>query len=219
MQSAAIAQTNFMGGVHFNVGFPTGELKEQIDRNAYGVEGQIFYAPNRSPFAVGLEFDYMNYGNESRREPFSTTIPDVTVEVQTSNNIVQGFLIFRGHLPEGPIQPYGDVLVGFNYLFTETKIKDADDPSEEVASSTNRDDAAFAYGFGGGAMISVYTGKVENGHPLQVLIDGGARYILGQEAEYLKEGSIRRENGTVEYDLIKSKTDMVKLHIGVVIRF
>ena len=37
MCSASAAETNFMGGVHFNVGFPQGDLKDQIDRNAYGI--------------------------------------------------------------------------------------------------------------------------------------------------------------------------------------
>ena len=214
------AQTNFMGGIHFNGGYPQGDMKDQIDRNAYGIGGQIFYAPHKSPLAIGFEFGYMNYGSESRKEPFSTTIPDVTVDVQTTNNIVQGFLVLRGQMPEGPIQLYGDALIGFNYLFTETKITD-DGSSEEVASTTNRDDAAFAYGVGGGLMVPVFTrkGGAREGHPLQVLIDGGVRYVFGDEAEYLKEGSIRRENGAVIYDPIKSKTDMMRLHIGVMVRF
>jgi hypothetical protein len=217
--SAASAHTGFSAGLSFDVGFPQGELRDQIERNAYGIGGQVFYSPRQGPLAVGFELGWMNYGNESRREPFSSTIPDVTVEVETSNNIVQAFLILRGQLPKGPIQPYGDALIGFNYLFTETTIKDADDPSEEVASSTNRDDAAFAYGFGGGVMVSVYDGMIDSVHSIQVLLDGGIRYVLGQEAEYLKEGSIRRENGTVEYDMIKSRTDMLRLHVGVAIRF
>ena len=214
-----LAQTNFSGGLHFNVGFPQGELEEQLERNAYGVGGQIFYSRQRNPLALGLELGWMNYGNESRREPFSTTIPDVTVEVVTTNNIVQGFFVLRAGLPQGPIQPYGDALIGFNYLFTETTIKDADDPSEEVASSYNRTDAAFAYGFGGGVMISVYTGTSNSGHPFQILLDGGLRYVLGGEAEYLKEGSIRRVGGAVEYDFIKSRTDILRLHVGVMARF
>jgi hypothetical protein len=216
---AATAQTNFSGGLHFNVGFPEGELKEQIDRNAYGLGGQFFFSPQKSLFAIGAEVGWMNYGQESRREPFSTTIPDVTVKVTTSNNIVQAFLILRAGMPIGPIRPYGDGLVGLNYLFTETKITDADDESEEVASSVNLDDAALAYGFGGGVMVLVYSGKADNERPFEVLIDIGVRYVLGNEAQYLKEGSIRREGGRVEYDLLESKTDMVRLHIGVMGRF
>lgn len=214
----ATAQTNFAGGLYFNAGFPQGDFKDQIDRNAYGLSGQFFYSPSKSPLAIGAEIGWMNYGNETRREPFSSTIPEVTVEVTTSNNIVQGFFVLRGQTPGGPIRLYGDALLGFNYLFTETKIKDVDG-GEDVASSTNQDDAVFAYGFGGGVQVPVYSSLVKNKKPLVVLIDGGLRYIFGGEAEYLKEGSIGRENGEVTYDLIKSKTDMLRLHIGVLIRF
>ena len=87
------AQMDFSGSLHFAAGFPRGDFKDNIERNAYGVDGQAFYAPEESPFAIGLELAYMNYGNESRREPFSTTIPDVTVNVETSNNIIQGFIV------------------------------------------------------------------------------------------------------------------------------
>jgi len=164
-------------------------------------------------------FSLQNYGNESRREPFSTTIPDVTVEVTTSNNIVQGFFILRGQMPTGPIRLYGDGLIGFNYLFTETKISDSDEPSEDIVSTTNQDDAVFAYGLGGGVMVPVYTKPAEKGKPIEVLIDGGLRYVLGGEAQYLKEGSIKRDGGQVTFDLIESKTEMLRLHIGVMVRF
>jgi len=45
------------------------------------------------------------------------------------------------------------------------------------------------------------------------------RYIIGGEAEYLKKGSIRRENSKVSYDIIKSKTDLLTAQIGVALEF
>lgn len=214
-------KTNFAGGVHFSLGIPRGELDDQIGQNAYGLGGQIFYAPQESPLAVGLDIAWMNYGSETRQEPFSSTIPDVTVEVETSNNILQGFLVLRGQMPTGPIRLYADGVVGLNYLFTKTTIQDMGGSSEDIASSTNLDDAAFAYGVGGGIMVPVYSrlGGSESEKPLQVLLDGGVRYVRGGEAEYLKKGSIRRENGQVTFDSIESQTDMLKVHFGAVIRF
>ena len=217
--TTGLAQMDFSGSLHFNAGFPRGDFKDNIERNAYGLDGQIFYSPETSPFAVGLELAYMNYGNESRREPFSTTIPDVTVNVETSNNIVQGFLVLRGGAKSGPIRPYADMLIGLNYLFTETKITDSSHPDDEIASSVNRDDAAFAYGLGGGVMVPVHTSRKQGQAPFQIALDGGLRYIKGNEAQYLKKGSIRRENGRVEFDEERSRTDMLKMHLGVLIRF
>jgi hypothetical protein len=218
LPSVTPAQTKFAGGLYFTAGFPQGDFKDQIDRNAYGLGGQFFYSPQRSPLALGLELSWMNYGNESRLEPFSTTAPDVTVEVQTSNNLIQGFLILRAQMPRGPFRLYSDAVVGLNNLFTETSISDMSGGAD-IASTTNQEDVAFAYGLGGGVLVPIYISKLDIPKPVQVLLDGGLRYLLGGEAEYLKKGSIRREDGNVTYDLIKSKTDMVRLHVGVIVRF
>jgi len=217
---SCFAQTNWLGGIHFNSGLPLGQLDDQIGREAYGLDGQIFYAPDKSPLAIGLDLSWMNYGNESREEPFSSTIPDVTIDVETMNNIVQGLFVLRGQMPRGPIQFYGDALIGFNYLYTETSISGTNQ-SEGVISHTNQDDVAFAYGVGGGVTVPVYTRLklTENKKPLQVAIDGGVRYIRGGEAEYLKKGSIRREDGVVTFDTSTSRTDMVRMHLGVIVRF
>lgn len=213
-----LAKTNFQGGLSFIAGFPQGEFKDNVDQNGFGIGGEFLYSPSTSPLGIGVSFGYMVYGEESRREPFSTTIPDVEVEVKTTNNIVVGHLILRAQVKQGPIRPYLDGLVGFNYLFTETKIEDVDD-DEEIASSTNLDDGVFSYGAGGGVMLRLYSGKTKKGKIWSILIDFGARYILGGEAEYLKEGSIRRVDGEVEFGKIKSKTDLLTTQLGVRVEF
>ena len=115
-----------------------------------------------------------------------------------------------------------DGLFGFSYLFTETKIKDESD-LEEIASSTNFDDFTYSYGAGGGVMIQVFDGTkklpADAGFAPIILIDLRIRYLIGGEAEYLKEGSITRENGQLFYDVSKSDTDLMTLHIGVVLEF
>jgi hypothetical protein len=209
------------GGLHFNSGLSQGDLKEQIGRDATGSAGRFFYSPQRHPLALGLELSWMNYGSETRREPFSTTIPDVTVDVTTSNNIVQTLFVLRGRALRGPIELYGDAVLGFNYMYTETGINGTGISDEDVVRHTNFDDAALAYGGGGGVMVPVFTRKKlsEGQKPLQVLIDGGVRYLKGGEAEYLKKGSIRREGTTVTFDTLKSETDLLKVHVGLVVRF
>jgi hypothetical protein len=209
----AQAATQWQAGLHFLAGLPQGEFDDNLDRNAYGAAGQIFFSPSRSPIAIGLSLGVANYGDENRMEPFSTTIPDVTVDVNTSNNMFQGHLIFRTQYKMGDIRPYADGLVGFNYLWTKTTIDNASN-GEEVASSTNLDDAVFSYGAGGGVMVRVYKSGGNQGQ-FEIMIDLGARYMWGGEAEYLKEGSIRRENGAVVYDITKSKTDILMFQVGV----
>jgi len=44
-------------------------------------------------------------------------------------------------------------------------------------------------------------------------------YLVGSEAEYLKEGSIRRVSGRVVYDINKSQTNLWSIQIGIDFRF
>jgi hypothetical protein len=50
-------------------------------------------------------------------------------------------------------------------------------------------------------------------------LDLKARYLFGSEAEYLKEGSVIVENGRVTYDVSRSKTDLLQIHLGVMAYF
>ena len=81
---------------------------------------------------------------------------------------------------------------------------------------------AFSYGTGGGLMVQVHRAKKkETGKDglQEVLVNFRIRYLFGSESEYLKEGSIRRENGAVIYDLITSRTDMLTFQLGVIFGF
>jgi hypothetical protein len=69
--------------------------------------------------------------------------------------------------------------------------------------------------------VKVY-GRIEDDDNLEiqeVLIDLRLRYLAGSQAEYLKEGSIRREAGRVVYDVRTSKTDLLSVQVGVAVRF
>lgn len=226
----AQAQYKYQAGLSFMLGFPKGEFKDNVNATGIGGGGEFAYSPKSVPLGIGASLGYMVYGKESRREPFSTTIPDVTVEVVTTNSIMVGHLFLRVQNKKGMLQPYMDGLVGFNYLSTDTEIKNINRSDDgEIASSTNLDDAVFSYGIGGGLMMKVYTGNVFKDSTktdregqrkkYSLLIDLRMRYITGGEAEYLKKGSIRRENGKVSYDITKSKTDLLTAQIGVILEF
>lgn len=216
------AQPRFQGGINFEMGFPQGDFESNVDNVGLGMGLDFTVSPKLLPIGIGGSFTFLNYGSDTRREPFSTTIPDVTVKVETQNSILQGFLLLRLQPNSGFVRPYIEGLLGFNYLFTETKIKDEQD-QEEIASSTNFDDFTSSYGAGGGIMIQVFDGTKRMppgmGRAPIVLIDLRVRYLQGGEAEYLKEGSIIRDNGNLLYDVSKSDTDLVTGHIGVVVEF
>ncbi|HDL19501.1 MAG TPA: hypothetical protein ENH29_10635 [Bacteroidetes bacterium] len=218
------AAQNFQGGLNLMLGVPQGEFSDNVDNPGFGIGGMFGVSIPHSPLMVGGDLGFLIYGSETRKEPFSTTIPDVTVNVETSNNIAMGHLLLRLQAPVGAIRPYMDGLIGFNYLFTETKIKDEDYNDDEIASSTNFDDAAFSYGAGGGLQIRVYNGRYKKPKEGEknltgVFIDFRVRYLVGGKAEYLKEGSIARENGRVTHDVTQSKTDLLTYQLGVVFTF
>jgi hypothetical protein len=202
-------------GINFQLGFPQNEFGDNISNTGYGFGIDALWMPKE--FGVGLSVNYLVLGSETRTEPFSTTIPDVQVEVNTTNSILLGHILMRAQYPKGMIRPYIDGLVGLHAFTTTTEIEDLGGFEETVASSTNQDDYTFSYGGGAGIMVRVHQDSEEKIEA--IMIDVGVRYILGGEAKYLKEGSIRRVDGNVEFDELNSKTDIITGHIGVVLRF
>jgi hypothetical protein len=220
MVSAATAQ-QWEGSLSFGVASPQGDFRSIVGKNGYGVTGTIGYGPAENPFMVGVSAGYLVYGSESRKEPFSTTIPDVTVDVNTTNGLVVAQLLLKIQPNQGSFRPYLQGAAGIHYLFTTTEIRSENSfPAEEVASSTNESDVAFAYGGGAGILVTVHRSEDgSEGDLREVLINLGARYMFGGEARYLKEGSIRREGASVIYDTQQSITDLLLFEIGVALRF
>ncbi len=213
----------FNASVNFDVVAPQGEFRDNLDRNGYGGSATAVVQPNPVvPIKFGLEIGFANYGSESRREPFSYTIPDVTVNVRRSNNIFLGHLLLRAQKEFGSVAPYVDGLFGLSYLWTDTTIEGVDE-IEEIASSRNIDDAALSYGYGGGVMFKVWSAKDYKEYipeMLSVYIDLKIRYLYGGEAEYLKKGAVSAgESGKVNYDISESRTDMMLYQIGVAVGF
>jgi hypothetical protein len=212
---SATAQINAEGSLKFTVGLPRAEFADQLDATGFGGNVSAAVGFPGSPLLIGLDAGYMLYGHERRNEAFSTTIPDVTVDVVTDNSLASGHIFLRLKPDLPGIQPYADALFGFKYFFTETRIESENFDQNEITRSTNFDDTAMSYGFGGGVKIKVYSPPGKGG----VFLDLGAKYLMGSEAEYLKEGSIRRENGQVTFDVNNSRTDMLLIQFGVGMSF
>lgn len=209
---------NGEAGLGFAIGAPQGDFDEQVDAG-FGLEGCIGYRFGGGPVMLGAQFTFLQYGNETREEPFSTTIPDVRVDVTTSNNIVLAGMLLRIDPARGVLRPYVDAVAGFSVLFTSTTIKERGS-GDEVANDTNQSDTVWNYGGGGGLKIRVYSREPDEGQdPFAVFVDLGARYMAGGEAEYLKEGSIRHEDSRVVYDLSRSRTDLVIWRVGAAVHF
>jgi len=201
-------------GIDFTTVIPTGEFDRNVRNNGYGVSGNVLFGIRRSPFLVGLDAGVATYGSDEHTEPISTTIPELRVKVRTNNNIVLTHLVFRAQPRTGNVRPYAEGLVGFKYLFTDTSVLN-DSNDEKLPSTKNLSDWTFSYGFGGGVQIRL----ARLGSSGDISLDTKLRYLRGQRAEYLKEGSIRREGGAVFFDVLSSRTDVLLAQIGVTFRF
>lgn len=206
-------------GANFTLGFPMNEFKENVKRTGIGGSAQflLWNPTSQFPYSFGIDAGYINYGSETRREPFSHSIPDVNVDVSRTNNIINFHLLGQIILPSGSIRPYIEFLVGGSYIFTQTQINSSG--SEEVASTTNYDDWAWNYGGGGGFLIRLIPNTILENKIGGIFLDLKVRYLYGTEAQYLKEGSVIVNRGRVFYDVSKSKTDLLTANIGVVIYF
>ena len=219
----SVSAQGLQAAVNFSLGQPQEEFREKVEDWGYGVGGTFAFRPTDGPLLIGVDGAIMNYGNEVRQEPFSYTIPDVTVEVETTNNILLLHALARLQVNRGALRPYMDGFVGIHYLSTETKVRSEDYPDEEpIATSVNHQDLAFSYGLGGGVMLLVH-GKEEASEwgreRGEMLIDFRVRYSLGGEVTYLKKGSITRENGAASIDPLHSRTDLMTYQVGVVFNF
>ena len=71
----------FQSGINFTVLAPQGEFKKNVDNIGGGLSGDFLIRPGNGPIGFGGGFGFAIYGSESRHLPFSTTIPEVEVEV------------------------------------------------------------------------------------------------------------------------------------------
>jgi hypothetical protein len=217
---ATLGGERFQASLNFLMGYPQGDFRMNVDRTFYGLSGEFFYRLPRSPLSVGVTLEYLNYGSESRLEAFSRDIPDVLVDVTTRNGIFSAAALLRLSPVQGSFEPYVEILAGVNYLFTYTSVNDDGDWSEDIATTTNFDDSAFTYGAGAGAVVRALEIRSHQGRSLFSLnMEIGLRYCRGRTAEYLRKGSIRRENGQLQFEPLMSTTDLVKTHLGIVFRF
>jgi hypothetical protein len=152
------------------------------------------------------------------------------VEVQNSYNQLNFMLSARAEpFTSGTVRPYMEALWGTNYFFTQTSIHNRFSSDDEpIASDTNIEDWAMAWGGGAGVQIQIHetesqvfggVGEEMKTVPTKIFLNLGARYMYGNEATYLKEGSVRVSNGQVTYDTSRSKTDMIIYQVGVTVKF
>src|SRR5262249_30262819 len=83
---------------------PRGEFSQNVTNNGYGGGGQVLIRVGSSPFLIGGDLSGVNYGSQSRREPISSTIPNLAVGVTTNNNIFLTHFVLRAQPRSGRVR-------------------------------------------------------------------------------------------------------------------
>ncbi|MBI2840070.1 MAG: hypothetical protein HYX75_17280 [Acidobacteria bacterium] len=193
---------SFEMGTGLLFGLPVGEFHDQLDSRGIGFSFRVGKKIRRSPVSAGMDLSYLLYGSEKWGEPLLNDVPDVAVNVHTTNNILLLHLYVRVEPRHGRIRPFGEGVVGGSYLFTNTGLENPS-TGESFASSINLSDWTSSYGIGGGIRYYLLDGMSAGRArvPFQVVLEARLTYLRGSSAKYLKKGSITRDQGEVFYDV------------------
>lgn len=203
---------SYLGG-EFDVARPQGEFRDFVDGGWGGGVHYLLRADRDGWLGLRVDASLLNYGHERQRVLLSPTVGGrIALDLTTDNNIA---FIGAGPqigLPTGAFRPYVNGFVGVSYIFTESAVRGTSS-SESFASTTNYDDASFAYGGGAGLYIPL---PVRNRHRNPVSIDAGVQYRHDGQADYLVEGSISdNPDGSISFAPIRSQTNLFTFHVGV----
>ena len=209
---------------------PKGEFKDEGVPTGFGLDINGLWYPSKQ-FGLGLNVGISQYGNSERQIPFSYYTDLITITEKTTNDLAYVHLLVRIVPFHGKVRPYFEGLLGMKNLSTTTKVISENCPEEdedtcEIASSTNYSDNAFSYGGGGGLEITLtsFGGDEDSGIKGVLSFFINARYMIGAEAEYLKEGAITfsdPQDGPVQttFDPSTSKTDVLQISLGLNFNF
>lgn len=204
----------FIGGVHFNGGFPVSKLKQEVDKLFFPtLSGIILYEFYNQPFQVGLELGYGVYG--SKLEKRNDLYPGYTSDyrLRRNNNYASGMAVFR-YLPSmsSKLTPFIEIQVGANYLYSKFKIR----PSifeETVEVGKDMEDWSLGYKIGGGIQLPL---PKSNGGKLELRLnyqDGGyMRFLTKGDTQYLPD----KGSGEFEYNPRQSPLQLITASVGIV---
>lgn len=214
------AQQARLGNAEFDLslqlGLPQGPFQDQLESTGFGIKGMAGLHMPRSPLFFGVDFSYLTFGTDSRKEAFNSNIPDVRVQVDNSYNMASGFGLLRLSGQSFTFRPYVEGLFGVNYLYTQSVVRNSGNNDEEIASDINLDDFTPAYGIGAGFQFLVWDGRQVYGTLMYLNMQ--ARYIRGGNAEYVLPGTIDTSGQAAQFDTADSRTDTAYIQIGMSIR-
>jgi len=189
---------------------PAGEFGDNIGLGYGGSAAYLYQLDREGILSLRADLGFVDYGNESKRVPLSSTIGGrIQVKVSTRNYIVPLSIGPQLTWPTGNIRPYVNAGFGGQFFFTQSSI-DGDHESYSAFSTTNQHDQTHAWLAGGGVYIPIHSRKVN------VMLDAGVQYFTGGHAQYLRPGSIvDLPDSQIQINPLESKTEMLVVRLGV----
>jgi opacity protein-like surface antigen len=189
---------------------PVGEFSEYVGTGAGAAAQVLFRVDPAGIFSLRADAGFVNYGNETKRVCFSTTVGcRIELDLTTSNNIL--LLGFGPHveLPLPYVRPFVHAGIGGAYFATTSSVSGTN-RDDDFASTTNHDDLTFSWLLGGGVNIPVTRGAAP------VSIQLAARYHANGTAEYVRRGGITdHPDGSITVNATRSEANLVTWQIGV----
>jgi opacity protein-like surface antigen len=200
---------SYLGG-ELTAASPQGEFRDYVSSGWGGGMHYLLRADRDGWLALRVDASILNYGHERQRVLLSNTVGGrITLDLTTDNNIAFVGAGPQLGVPTGAVRPYVNGFAGVSYIFTESSVGGSSS-GDSFASSTNFDDASFAYGAGGGLYIPLSHRR----HP--VSLDAGVTYRHNGAAEYLREGDITdNSDGSITLHPVFSETNLLTFHLGV----
>lgn len=194
-------------GLAADVGQPVGEFRRNVT-NAVGLQGHALLRLDREGrTSLRLQGGWLNYGHESQRNCLERAPRcRVAVDVTTANGILSLALGPQFSLPLGRVRAYGYGLVGMSRFVTVSGLGGGILP-DLVAADENFGDSGAVWSGGVGLQIPVHRGTS---------IDIGAGYMHHGKRDYLIKGGLTdRPDGSLGFDIKRSKADLFAMRIGI----
>ncbi len=206
---------------NLRVGFPTSEFRYASNSTGIGLGGSLLFPIQGQPIYFGVELGYMVHGHSSQNYDQYTFGFRRELELTTNNNMLNGNVVMR-LIPTTEedlyVTPYLEGVVGFNWLYTRTVLRDVsdnwsfnnnDNDNNQIDARVDYSDVALVYGGGMGLMVGRDAMK----------LNLKCRYLFGSEAEYLDKESVELDSNSpqvLNYNSKTSLTHMILPEVGLV---
>jgi opacity protein-like surface antigen len=202
-------------GAAFEYAQPVGDFRQNVRQGFGGAGHFVLGLDPQAIIGIRIDAGFINYGNDTHYVPFSTSVRQIIVREETSNNIVVASIGPQLTLPIGGVRPYVNAGIGLAYFYTQTSLA-TDDNSQQIAQTTNYSDNSLAYTAGAWFNVPLTSGS----SPISLNV--GARYNSVASARYLTKGDIMDDPNS-QFGIIitphETAADFIAYQVGVSFRF